>query len=103
MCSILGLTGPKGRPGRPGVDGLPGRPGLSAYNYSINGEPTSEFLVAPTIVGQSDLKNITVNEGDNLRLRCVVTGKPKPEVKWHKLDTSTIPMGSWRGNYINYE
>ncbi|XP_050443894.1 uncharacterized protein LOC126847631 [Adelges cooleyi] len=91
-----GLTGPKGRPGKPGLDGLPGKPGLSAYNYSLNGVPTSDFLVAPTIVGQSDLKNITVNEGDNLRLRCVVTGKPTPQVKWHKLDTSTIPMGSWK-------
>lgn len=73
---------------------------MSAYNYTINGIPTTDFLTAPNIVGQSDLKNITVNEGDNLRLRCVATGSPKPTIKWEKLDTSTIPMGSWKGNFV---
>lgn len=96
--NILGLTGPKGRPGRPGSDGTPGKPGLSAYNYTINGIPTTDFLTAPSIIGYSELKNITVKEGDNLRLRCVATGSPKPTIVWQKLDTSTLPMGSWRGN-----
>lgn len=93
----LGLTGPKGRTGKPGIDGTPGKPGLSAYNYTVKGIPSSEYLVAPTIVGQSDLKNITVKEGSNLRLRCVATGNPPPVIVWQKLDTTTIPMGSWRG------
>jgi len=96
----LGLTGPKGRPGKPGLDGTPGRPGLSAYNYTVNGTPTTDFLTAPNIIGQSELKNITVKEGDNLRLRCVATGSPKPTIVWQKLDTTTVPMGSWRGNYF---
>ncbi|KAL5235357.1 hypothetical protein ACI65C_002767 [Semiaphis heraclei] len=101
-----GLTGPKGRPGKPGVDGTPGRPGLSAYNYTVNGIPTTDFLTAPNIIGHSELKNITVKEGDNLRLRCVATGSPKPTIVWQKLDTTTVPMGSWReetvtGNAIN--
>jgi len=96
----LGLTGPKGRPGKPGVDGTPGRPGLSAYNYTVNGIPTTDFLTAPNIIGHSELKNITVKEGDNLRLRCVATGSPKPTIVWQKLDTTTVPMGSWRGNHF---
>jgi len=99
-CYELGLTGPKGRPGKPGVDGTPGRPGLSAYNYTVNGIPTTDFLTAPNIIGHSELKNITVKEGDNLRLRCVATGSPKPTIVWQKLDTTTVPMGSWRGNYF---
>lgn len=96
----LGLTGPKGRPGKPGIDGTPGKPGLSAYNYTVNGTSTTEFLTAPNIVGQSELKNITVKEGENLRLRCVAIGSPKPTIVWQKLDTTTVPMGSWRGNSI---
>lgn len=93
------MTGPRGRTGRGGTDGIPGKPGLSVYNYTKNGIPTSDFLVAPTILGQSDLKNITVKEGDNLRLRCVATGSPRPTIVWQKLDTTTIPLGSWRGNF----
>lgn len=81
------------------MDGTPGKPGLSAYNYTINGISTTEFLTAPNIIGQSELKNITAKEGDNLRLRCVATGSPKPTIIWQKLDTSTIPMGSWRGKF----
>lgn len=94
MFNKLGLTGPRGKQGKPGIDGVPGKPGLSAYNYTVE----KDFLIAPTIIGQSELKNITVNEGDNLRLRCVATGHPKPTIVWEKLDTSTIPMGSWKSN-----
>lgn len=96
----LGPIGPKGKPGKSGIDGSPGIPGLSAYNYTIDGKPTSEFLTAPRIIGQSELKNITVKEGDNLRLRCVSTGAPAPIIVWQKLDTTTVPMGSWKGNFI---
>jgi hypothetical protein len=66
----------------------------------VNGIPTTDFLTAPSIIGQSELKNITVKEGDNVRLRCVATGSPKPTIVWQKLDTSTVPMGSWRGDCI---
>lgn len=95
------MTGPKGKSGKPGSDGTPGKPGLSAYNYTINGRPTSDFLTAPTIVGQSELKNITVQEGDNLKLRCIAIGSPTPKIVWLKSDTTTITMGSWKGKCKN--
>lgn len=35
-----------------------------------------------------------------MRLRCLATGSPKPIIAFQKLDTTTVPMGTWKGNFV---
>jgi len=45
-------------------------------------EMTIDLKAAPTI--ESNLKNVSVYEGQMAKLECVVSGKPNPTVKWYK-------------------
>lgn len=47
--------------------------------------------------GSGGPQPIVVHEGENVRLRCAVTGNPRPAVEWRRLDPSVIPLGSWQG------
>ena len=68
----------------------------------VNGTVSNELLIPPSIVGSTMTlyKPIVVTEGDNLRLRCVASGVPKPMIEWRKLDNSVIPLGAWKS--INF-
>lgn len=39
---------------------------------------------------------IVVVEDSFLRLRCAVSGTPKPHVEWHRLDGRPITDGAWQ-------
>ncbi|XP_075215679.1 uncharacterized protein LOC142321462 isoform X2 [Lycorma delicatula] len=94
-----GLPGPRGKAGKPGTNGTPGIPGVQAWEVTVNGTKSSDLLIPPTVVGAGPLFTVgpvVVREGENIRLRCAATGTPRPTVQWQKLDSSTIPMGSWQ-------
>jgi hypothetical protein len=43
-------------------------------------------------------RTIIVREEDNLRLQCVSTGNPKPDIVWEREDGQPIDWGKWKDN-----
>ncbi|XP_026827101.1 uncharacterized protein LOC105277676 [Ooceraea biroi] len=100
-----GLRGEVGPPGRPGASGKDGEPGIQAWKVNINDHSLTDILIPPSIVEFTPPLNtsnvISVQEGSNIRLRCIASGKPQPIIQWTKIDGSMIPMGTWRVNSVN--
>ncbi|XP_011639692.2 LOW QUALITY PROTEIN: gliomedin [Pogonomyrmex barbatus] len=101
-----GPPGPRGEIGPPGEAGQPGKdgkPGIQAYRVNNNDRDTrtreneNGLLIPPSILETSSNTTdvISVLEGSKIRLKCIATGKPQPEVQWTKIDGSMIPMGAW--------
>uniref|UniRef100_A0A8D8VGI2 Olfactomedin-like protein 2B n=1 Tax=Cacopsylla melanoneura TaxID=428564 RepID=A0A8D8VGI2_9HEMI len=102
-----GITGPRGRPGKFGKDGIPGTPAICAYKQEtcslLPNSETSQLLIPPSIVGNHQIFSstpIVVREGDNVRLRCVATGHPKPAIIWRTKENVPIILGSWRDSAV---
>lgn len=101
-----GPRGDVGSPGRPGMPGKDGTPGIQAYKVNINDHHgiQESILIPPSIVEIAPSLNasdvISVQEGNNIRLRCAASGKPQPVIQWTKIDGSTIPMGTWHVSSI---
>ena len=65
----------------------------SSPTYAFNFPLTFRYLIAvpPTI---EPILDKTVNETDNLTLRCVATGVPLPFVSWVKVSSGQRTIGS---------
>ncbi|KAI5732403.1 hypothetical protein M8J77_026306 [Diaphorina citri] len=102
-----GMTGPRGNRGKSGINGVPGTPAICAYKREscslLPNSETSQLLIPPTIVGSEHIFSsspIVVREGDNVRLRCVATGHPKPSIIWKTSENKPITLGSWKDSAV---
>ena len=54
------------------------------------------FVYSQPFVVQSSSKDIDVNEGENILLKCFAQGLPPPQIQWMKADASPLPDGNIR-------
>ncbi|XP_064090088.1 uncharacterized protein LOC135204053 [Macrobrachium nipponense] len=76
-----GIRGPNGRDGKDSVPGIPGAPKIEPWNVD---EIANERLVPPSLPGSPRLP-VIVRELNNLRLRCLAAGEPRPTVVWSRV------------------
>ncbi|CAL4067920.1 unnamed protein product, partial [Meganyctiphanes norvegica] len=59
-----------------------------------------EVLVPPDIMDSETSADTTVNEGENVNLRCRAVGYPQPEITWRREDGRTIRLQPASGTTI---
>ncbi|XP_022793286.1 MAM domain-containing glycosylphosphatidylinositol anchor protein 2-like [Stylophora pistillata] len=62
---------------------------FNLYANGIKGVIAVTIHYAPQVTVSPEVK--TVVEGSNLNLTCAASGKPKPSIKWTKVDSSDVP------------
>ena len=67
----------------------------TGYNNSIYLRRRLIVYSEPFVV-QSSTKDIEVNQGDNILLKCFAQGLPPPQIQWMKADASPLPDGNIR-------